>query len=133
MPNNAELLQVQQPLVQHTTEICLNVSCNNLPSSYNKTVTFLRLAKLYRMLTRCIVFIYIPNTKEMTFLLEFYVAGSYVTKNWRFYISEQITRKLLGTAIIQMGYNCLYFLSGELCWLLWKFYIWSRAISETWH
>ena len=33
------------------------------------------------MLTRCIVFIYTPDTKEMTSLLEFYVTGSYVTKN----------------------------------------------------
>ena len=82
------------------------------------------------MLTRCIVFIYTPDTKEMTSLMEIYVAGGYITKNWRYYICEQITRKLLGAAIIQMGYNCLYFLSGELCWLLWKFYTSSRAISE---
>jgi len=65
MPNNTELLQAQQPLVQHTMEICLNVSYNSLPSFYNNTVTFLRFAKLYRMLTRCIVFIYTPDTKEM--------------------------------------------------------------------
>ena len=65
----------------NTTEICLNVSCNSLLSFYNNTVTFLRFAKLYRMLTPCIVFMYTPDTKEMTSLLEFYVAGSYVTKN----------------------------------------------------
>jgi len=65
----------------NTMEICLNVSCNSLPFFYNKTVTFLRFANLYRMLTRCIVFIYTPDTKEMTSLLEIYVTGSYVTKN----------------------------------------------------
>jgi len=65
----------------NSMEICLNVSCNSLPFFCNKTVTFLRFAKLYRMLTRCIVFIYTPDAKEMTSLLEFYVTGSYVTKN----------------------------------------------------
>jgi len=65
----------------NTMEICLNVSCNSLPFFYNKTVTFLRFANLYRKLTRCIVFIYTPDTKEMTSLLEIYVTGSYVTKN----------------------------------------------------
>ena len=81
MLNNAERLQAQQPLVQHTLEICLNVSCNSLSFSYNKIVTFTRFAKLYRMLTLCIVFIYTPDTTEMTSLLEFYVTGSYVMKN----------------------------------------------------
>ena len=86
MPNNAELSQAQQPLVQHTMEIWLNVYWNSLQSSYNRTLMFSRFVKLYRMLTRCIVFIYTYDTKEMTSWLEFYVAGSYVTKNWRFYI-----------------------------------------------
>jgi len=68
------------------------------------------------MLTRCIVFIYTHDTKEMTSWLEFYVAGSYVTKNWRFYICELNTRTLLGAVIIQMDYSYLYYLTGELCW-----------------
>jgi len=70
MPNNAELLQAQQPLVQHTMEICLNVNCSNLSFSYNKTVRFSKFAKLHRMLTRYIVFIYTPDTTEMTSLLD---------------------------------------------------------------
>ena len=64
MPNNAELLQAQQSLVQHTMKICLNVSCSSLSFSYNKTVTFLKFAKLYRMLIRHIVFIYIYTRRR---------------------------------------------------------------------
>ena len=70
MPNNAELLQAQQPLVRYTMKICLNVSCSSLPFSYNKSVTFTKFAKMYRMLTRCIVFVYSPDTAEMTSLLD---------------------------------------------------------------
>ena len=132
MPNNAELSQAQQPLVQHTMEIWLNVYWNSLQSSYNRTLMFSRFVKLYRMLTRCIVFIYTHDTKEMTSWLEFYVAGSYVTKNWIFYICELNTRTLLGAVIMQMEYSYLYYLTGELCWLLRKFYTSSRAFFLTW-
>jgi hypothetical protein len=83
--NSAELLQAQQPSVQNTVKICLNVSCHSPLLSYNTTeltVMFTKFAKLYEWLTRCFIFIYTPNTADRDLFTRIYVVtGSYIPRD----------------------------------------------------
>jgi len=88
--NSAELLQAQQPLVQYTVKICLNVSCHSPLLFYNTIEVIQWLLQsslnLIEWLTQYFVFIYTPNTADKDHFTRIYVVtGSYVPRDRRFY------------------------------------------------
>ena len=98
--NSAKLLQAQQPSVQYTVKICLNVSCHSPLLSYNTTelIQWHLQSSLNCIdwLTRCFVFIYTPNTADIDLFARIYfVTGSYVLRDWRFYC-ERSTKVYFG-------------------------------------